>query len=400
VKLARSLRWARLFHRLRTEGDTPAQQACAVALGLFIGCTPLYGLHLTLAVLLGTLFGLNRVKVYFAAHISNPFVAPLLYATEIQTGAWLRRGVWYSPGNWSSIRLWDVAGDILLGCVVVGSVLATAVGMLTYAVVNRRGIPRWLATLVQGAAARYVDEGVTAWEFAHGKLRGDPVYVEVLCSGALPESGTIVDLGCGQGLMLSLILSARKMYRLKQWPHDCAPPPLSTQLVGVELRPKLAAMARRALAGDATIVERDITMMPLPACDAVLVFDVLHLMPRANQEQVLRAIASALVPGGVMLLREANAAAGWRFAAVRIGNRVTALAQRKWRRTFHFRTIEDWKAAVESAGLTVSAGTARTGRRSANVTLYARKLESRHLPHTAVTVSASPTVAAEASAGD
>jgi uncharacterized protein (DUF2062 family) len=390
VTVQTSTRWARFFHRLRTEGDTPAQQACAVALGIFIGCTPLYGLHLTLALLLGTLFGLNRVKVYFAAHISNPFVAPLLYATEIQTGAWLRRGVWYSPGNWAATRLWDVAGDILVGCVVVGGVLAVAMGTLTYAVVNRRGLPQWVALLVERAAARYIDEGVTAWEFAHGKLRGDPVYVEVMRSGTLPESGTIVDLGCGQGLMLSLIVSARDMYRRNEWPHDWPLPPMSAKLVGIELRPKIAAMAARALAGDAVIVERDVTVAQLPGCDAVLVFDVLHLIPPGDQERLLRTVAAGLVPGGLLLLREANAAGGWRFAAVRLGNRITALVHRKWRRTFHFRTIEGWQSAIESAGLTVSPAPSGAGSRSANIMLYARKSGGHHFKQAAADIIPEP----------
>ena len=37
-------------------------------------------------------FGLNRLKMYLAANISNPFVAPVLLFSEIQIGAWLRRG--------------------------------------------------------------------------------------------------------------------------------------------------------------------------------------------------------------------------------------------------------------------------------------------------------------------
>jgi uncharacterized protein (DUF2062 family) len=373
VRLAPSAWWPRLFHRLRTEGDTPAQQACAIALGLFIGCTPLIGLHLIIVVLLGTLFRLNRVKVYLAANISNPFVAPFLYVTEIQVGAWLRRGVWYAPGNWASIRLIEVAGDIFIGCLAVGGVLAVTMGLVTYSVVNRRGLPREIATLIERASSRYVEAGVTAWEFANGKLHGDGVYLDVLRSGLLPQSGTIVDLGCGQGLMLSLIVSARDMYRRNEWTADYPIPPLEATLIGVELRPKIAAMAARALSGEATIIEHDIVRTPLSACEAVLVFDVLHLIPAADQLQILHAVRSSLVPGGLLVLREANAAAGLGFNAVRIGNRITALVQGKWRRTFHFRTIDGWKRVLESAGFTLLPRDAG----SVNVTLFAiRRAES------------------------
>jgi uncharacterized protein (DUF2062 family)/2-polyprenyl-3-methyl-5-hydroxy-6-metoxy-1,4-benzoquinol methylase len=373
VRFAPAAWWPRLFHRLRTEGDTPVRQASAIALGLFIGCTPLIGLHLTLAVMLGTLFRLNRVKVYLAANISNPFVAPFLYVTEIQTGAWLRRGTWYSPGNWAAIRLGDVAGDIFVGCLVVGGVLAATMGLVTYSVVNRRGVPREVAILIERAASRYIEAGVTAWEFANGKLRGDRVYLDVLRSGLLPPSGTIVDLGCGQGLMLSLIVSARDMFRRREWPADYPPPPVAATLVGVELRTKVAAMAARALAGEATIVEQNIVSAPLATCDAVLVFDVLHLVPAVDQLRILRAVAAALVPGGLLVVREANAAAGPRFHAVRFGNRLTAIVQGKWRRSFHFRTAGEWKSVLESAGFTILPGEARGAGGSANVTIFAAR---------------------------
>src|SRR5687767_3918244 len=80
------------FYELRTEGHGPAREACAIGVGLFIGCSPFYGFHLLLSWLCGRLLGLNRLKVYLAANVPNPFVAPLLLLGEIQTGAWLRTG--------------------------------------------------------------------------------------------------------------------------------------------------------------------------------------------------------------------------------------------------------------------------------------------------------------------
>jgi uncharacterized protein (DUF2062 family)/2-polyprenyl-3-methyl-5-hydroxy-6-metoxy-1,4-benzoquinol methylase len=366
-------RWARLFQKLRTEGDTPARQAFAVALGLFIGCTPFYGFHLALSLALGTLFRLNRLKVYVAANISNPLVAPFLYASEIQLGGWLRRGTWYLPSNWSSISWWHLAGDVLLGAVVIGGVLGTVAGLGTYAVVNRRGLTREVAAILEGAATRFVDEGVAAWEFAHGKLRGDPVYLDVLRSGVLPRSGTIVDIGCGQGLMLSLILSARDACNRLQWPRDWPTPPLDATLIGVELRRRIAAQAQRALDGDATIISNDITNTPLPPCHAVLVFDVLHLIARTDQEAVLRAIYTALEPGGVLVLREADKEGGWRFTAVRIGNRITGWTHGKWRRSFHFRTADEWREALAAHGFAVDPPVAAGSAPFANVMLYARR---------------------------
>ena len=70
----------------------------------------------------------------------------------------------------------------------------------------------------------------------------------------------------------------------------------------------------------------------------MLLFDVLHLMPARDQETLLSAVAARLEPGGLMVIREADASAGWRFRAVWAGNRVKALAFGEWRQQFHFRS--------------------------------------------------------------
>ena len=52
-----------------------------------------------------------------------------------------------------------------------------------------------------------------------------------------------------------------------------------------------------------------------------------------------------------MLVREADASAGWRFAAVRFGNRLKALAFGAWRQREYFRTTDEWLACFASHGL-------------------------------------------------
>ncbi len=57
---------ARLAYKLRTEAASPARQAAAIGIGLLIGCSPAFGLHLPLSLLAGWLFGLNRIKIWSA----------------------------------------------------------------------------------------------------------------------------------------------------------------------------------------------------------------------------------------------------------------------------------------------------------------------------------------------
>ena len=339
------------LYRYRTEGGTPLRQALAVGLGLYIGASPFYGFHLLLAIALGGLFGLNRLKVYIAANISIPIIAPFLCALEIQVGSWLRRGAFYSTASLGDIQLRGLAADILIGSVVVGLVLAIAGSIGTYIVVSGRELPPRVAALLTAAAARYLPGGLWAWELSHGKLRMDPVYLQVLRDGVLPDGGTIVDVGCGRGLMLTLLAVAREQYRKGEWPESWPAPPLSSSLMGLERRATAAAKAREALGDDAVIQELDVTSAAIPPAKAILLFDVLQMMPREAQDRLLEHAVVALEPGGVLVIREADAAEGWRFSRVRLGNRIVAIVQGQPGRAFYFRTAEQWKARLGELGL-------------------------------------------------
>ena len=123
------LRVRRLLVLLRTEGGGPTRESAAIAMGVFIGCLPLYGFHLLICGAVGTMLRLNRLKMYLAANISNPFVAPWLLFLEIQTGAWLRRGSFH-PMSVEAVRppAWHPWRDLLVGSIAVGAVLAGLAG--------------------------------------------------------------------------------------------------------------------------------------------------------------------------------------------------------------------------------------------------------------------------------
>jgi SAM-dependent methyltransferase len=337
----------RLIYELRTEGAGAGREALALGLGIFVGCLPVYGLHLAMCWVLGRVLGLNRLKMYLAANISNPFVAPFLLFAEIQAGAWLRRGRFH-PLSVDAVRQadpWQFGADLVAGSIAVGTTLGALLALATWQLARQRSGDRDFAELVRRASDRYLPEGITAWEFARGKMRGDPLYRTVLKSGLLRSGGTLVDVGCGQGLMLALLAEVARAGRA----------PVFDRLIGIELRRRVAALARTALAGEATIVEGDARDYVPVDCRAVLFFDVLHLMPEADQEALLRAMRGALAPDGVILVREADAAAGWRFTAVRLGNRIKAMTFGRWSQTFHFRTRAGWVAFFEAAGFDVQA---------------------------------------------
>jgi uncharacterized protein (DUF2062 family)/trans-aconitate methyltransferase len=362
-------RLRRVVWELRTEGVGPSREAAAIGLGTFIGCSPLYGFHLLLCLIVGWCLGLNRLKMYLAANVSNPFVAPLLILMELQTGAWFRRNQLHALtlDTVRNVDPWSFGADLIVGSLVVGGLLGGLSGTATYFVARAGDDDPWFVTLVRRAADRYVATSITAWEFARGKLRGDPLYRTVLTECALPSGGTLVDVGCGQGLMLALLAECTAMGRAGTWSSSGPPPVVFDRLIGIETRPRVAAIARKALGEDATIVEGDARTQAPERSRVVLFFDVLHMVPVADQEQLLTSAASVLEPGGTILVREPDAAAGWRFSAVRAGNRAKAVLTGNWGQTFHFRTVDQWTACFVRLGFRVDVRGTGQGTPFANV---------------------------------
>jgi Uncharacterized protein conserved in bacteria len=343
----------RAFYDLRTECTGAAREAAAIGVGVFIGCTPFYGFHLLICWAVGSVFRLNRLHVYLAANISNPMLAPFLIFAELQTGALMRRGAFQSL-TLAAIRttdVWSFGLDYLLGTVAVGAVLGTIAATGTYAALRGPSDDPAFAALIRGVSDRYVATSITAWEFARGKLRGDPVYRNALCGDLLPSGRALMDVGCGQGLMLALLAEAQRQVGSGALPPGCSSFPRFDRLIGVEKRPRIARLARKALGPDAEILEQDAQSIATRSYSVVLFFDVLHLMSPDDQEAIVGIMAAALESGGVILVRDADASAGWRFAAVRTVNRLKAFLSGSWRQEFHFRTTLEWIECFGRLGL-------------------------------------------------
>jgi uncharacterized protein (DUF2062 family) len=378
-----------LFYSLRTEGAGDGREATAIGIGVFIGCLPFYGFHLLLCWIAGWLFGLNRLKVYIAANISNPLLAPTLIFGELQAGAWLRRGAFHAltlqTAKTTDLSVFGL--DTLTGSLTLGATLGAAAGLVTY--FSMRGtVNDDFLELVRHASDRYITASITAWEFARGKLRGDPLYREIVCGALLPSGGTLVDIGCGGGLTLALLAEARTKYREGRWPAACSPPPRFDRMIGIETRSRPASVARQVLGSEASIVHGDACTTDVGPCRAVLLFDVLHMLRSPEQETLLATVSAALEPGGVVLIREADASEGWRFAAVRLGNRMKAVVFGHWRQPFYFRTPEEWLTCFSSYGLTGEVRPMSAGTPFANVlfrvTVPAHASATTRLPSQAV----------------
>ena len=156
----------------------------------------------------------------------------------------------------------------------------------------------------------------------------------------IPRRGTVVDLGCGNGLMAALCMLGSEDRRV----------------LGFDLDPAKVKAARRLKARWPSLEFEvaDLTEFPVPACDAVILVDVLYLIPKAVQETILRRSFQSLRPGGVLVLKEMDTEPRWKYVWNMLQETLAVkvigftLGSR-----FHFRSQADFRSLLQGIGFEV-----------------------------------------------
>jgi SAM-dependent methyltransferase len=226
--------------------------------------------------------------------------------------------------------------------------------------------------LVDAAAAPYRQAGRFAWHFARGKVGSDPAFLALLRLGLVPPNARVLDLGCGQGLLASTLVAADALHTRGTWPAGWPPAPSGIRVHGVELMPRDVDRARRALGDRASVEQGDIRSATFDSVDAVVILDVLHYIPPADQEAVLVRVRHALSPGGVLLLRVGDAAAGWPFKVSQGVDRVVTFVRGHRLGQLHCRPLREWIDLLTAIGFAVEAMPMSQGTPFANVLLVGR----------------------------
>jgi SAM-dependent methyltransferase len=230
-----------------------------------------------------------------------------------------------------------------------------------------------LERVFDAAAHRYAPAGRFARHFARGKLGGDPVFAEILRRGLIPDGARLLDLGCGQGILLTLLVAARDQHRAGTWPAGWPPPPARCALHGIDFLAKDVARGNLALGGEGAVERADLRTAPLPPGDVVVMMDVLHYLEPDAQDRLLGRIAQALGPRGLFLTRVGDPSAGLAAAFTWGLDQAVAFARGQGLHRFHRRTIAEWTQALERHGFAVTAEPMNGRRIFANVLLVARK---------------------------
>ncbi|MBZ5640697.1 MAG: DUF2062 domain-containing protein [Acidobacteriia bacterium] len=335
----------RLYMTLRTEHTTPGKVAMGVALGVFVGCSPLWGLHLAIAVLLATVFRLNRVLVYAATNLANPLTAPPLIFAEVQVGHRLLREAWLGL-SMKEVAEEGVAGffrDFFTGSLIIGTGLAVLLGVAAWLIARAGRLPATYQDLVDTIVRRYLDVSIRDAEAARFALVRDPILPLLLEEPAFGGARRILDLGCGRGVVAALAAAAPVGFAAGR------------SYLGVDVSERYVRAARDALhdVPAASFAATDLRDFDPPSADLVLLVDVLRYLPPPSQDALLRRLGRALSPGATLLVREADAAAGARFRWTAVLDFLSVVLPGRPHHRLGYRRASDLRNALVAAGFDV-----------------------------------------------
>lgn len=326
---------------MRKEGLDPRRAAAAVFLGIFIGIVPIYGLQTLAAIGVAVVFRLNKPLTVAATFINNPLLLPLIIFSSVELGCLLWTGSFQRLNlaaliamrthiNKEQLFIW-VIGSVALG------VLIGAIGAVITAIVihlrQRAPVDPVLQAHVRFVNAMFSQCTRKVREFVQWKLRLDKIF-ELLAAENL-GSGTIVDLGCGYGIALCFAACDDKRRRL----------------IGCDLDARRIAVARKALGTlNADLTAADVRQFELPTAELILILDVLHYLPAAEQTILLKRCCSALAPNGILIFRVPHREVGLRGTISMTLERLIFVGEGNGFRP-QMLSIAEYRSALQNANL-------------------------------------------------
>ena len=112
-----------------------------------------------------------------------------------------------------------------------------------------------------------------------------------------------------------------------------------------------------------------------PHADVVVLFDVLHYLSAAAQIDLIKRIARAVSPGGIVLVRDADAAAGISYCITHLAESVAAMSRGHFTQRFHFRSRKEWIELFAASGFAIETMPMSEGTPFANVLWVARRVD-------------------------
>ena len=124
-----------LFLRLR---GTPEEVAKGLALGIFIGMTPTFGLQMVIVLFFAWILKENKIAAIIGVWVTNPITAPFIYAAQYETGRLvLGMDRLHFPTEFSFETFTNFGAEIMVPLCLGSLIHAVLWGLLTYALTLR-----------------------------------------------------------------------------------------------------------------------------------------------------------------------------------------------------------------------------------------------------------------------
>jgi 1-acyl-sn-glycerol-3-phosphate acyltransferase len=207
--------------------------------------------------------------------------------------------------------------------------------------------------------ANYLYKGPVLEWYLKIKLRLEKNYTTFY--DLLPKTGTILDLGCGYGFMC---------YMLQFRSSD-------QTIIGVDYDEEKIETARNGYLKSTRLQfhRADILQFPLDNYSGIVLSDVLHYLEPSEQEDLLHRCCSALLPGGVLVIRDGNKDMKKRHRGTQLTEffSVKVFKFNKSKHTLSFLSANRISQLVELHGLTVEIED--NSRLTSNILMIIRKSE-------------------------
>jgi SAM-dependent methyltransferase len=320
----------RAWRELRGPEVSAVRVGGAVFVGLLAGALPLLVVPTALVAAASLWFGLDALLAWVVSFADAPLLVHAVGAAEAKLGV-LPVG----------LALATVGGIVGAGG---AKLVVKPARRLAYRLPD--DAPAWIHA-VERVATRYADpQSASPWDrvrFHHirGKLLADPagMLIAELAGDAPAALGAVLDIGAGRGQLALLLLELGRAREVRGVDWD---------------RQKIEAGSRAALVQGplcASFSVGDAREAPFSPADTVLLIDLLHYFRPAEQDAILDRAAAAVLPGGRLLVREADPARGLRSWATWLEEGVFTLLRVNRGERVRFRPAVEIVQRLESSGL-------------------------------------------------
>jgi len=130
----RKIKQQNLKELILSKNETPLRKALAVAMGVFIGVLPIWGIQVASAIISAQFLKLNKPLAIIATHINFTPVFPIIVFFSLKIGFTLTGNIDAIP-SLAEITLASAKtyfGMYLLGCLPIAIITGVVFGSLTY----------------------------------------------------------------------------------------------------------------------------------------------------------------------------------------------------------------------------------------------------------------------------